>query len=36
LPEKQPLFQWVLRYIGHLVQAKIDLNDFIFTVLLRL
>jgi len=29
-------FQWVLRYVGHLVQAKTDFNDFISTVLLRL
>jgi len=35
LPETPPLSQWVLRYVGHLVQAKIDLNDFISTVLLR-
>jgi len=36
LPKTPPLFQWVLRYVGHLEQAKIDFNNFISTVLLRL
>jgi len=35
LPETRHYPNGFLRYVGHLVQAKIDLNDFISTVLLR-